>query len=436
MGLLILFFFFLIGAAATLYVPVIGVHLYYLFSLLYPQNLVSSGSAIRWPVLIVCLIYASWFFSKQKSLNQPNAMLVLMVIFLGWTGITSVLGQDRGTAIGYWIDFAKIMVVLVPAYFLVDNQTKLHMLIISLVIGAGVFIARGGLFTVLTGGTGLVLGPTNSSYFHTNEAARLFAMTMPFAYFIGRSSSHFLIRWGFFGIAVLAILATIGTGSRGGFVALAAGLAVLVWYSPHKISIFSGLALAGAALFFVMPSAGLEQWMDRQSTITEYEEDGSFQGRTHAWQWALNYAASSPIVGGGFGVFLDNGPRDSHNIYFEALGEHGYVGLFLFMLIGILAVSQIFAVLSATKRRPDLDWHRNLAISLLSFMAIYFVGGITISHTYIEYYYIVAIMPGLVQILVKRELAAENQAASVEQTVERPQRGRPRPSGQTRPVPR
>jgi hypothetical protein len=69
-------------------------------------------------------------------------------------------------------------------------------------------------------------------------------------------------------------------------------------------------------------------------------------------------------------------------------------------------------------------------------MAIYFVGGITISHTYIEYYYIVAIMPGLVQILVKRELAAENQAASVEQTVERPQRGRPRPSGQTRPVPR
>src|SRR5258708_38674129 len=90
-----------------------------------------------------------------------------------------------------------------------------------------------------------------------------------------------------------------------------------------------------------------QQWKDRMSTIQTTDEedlDTSAKGRLNSWMFAWNLAKDRPITGGGFHVFispafLQYAPdptdlHDSHSIYFEMLGEHGFVGLAIFLSLG------------------------------------------------------------------------------------------------------
>ena len=62
-------------------------------------------------------------------------------------------------------------------------------------------------------------------------------------------------------------------------------------------------------------------------------------GRINAWTMALNLAKDN-FFGGGFSIYEsavfaryapDPEARAAHSIYFQVLGEHGFVGLFLFL---------------------------------------------------------------------------------------------------------
>ena len=80
-------------------------------------------------------------------------------------------------------------------------------------------------------------------------------------------------------------------------------------------------------------------------TINSYNSDSSFEGRVQAWRTSFNIAKER-ITGGGFSsVNLDwvaqayRSPgslpagKAAHSIYFEVLGDHGYLGLLIFLLL-------------------------------------------------------------------------------------------------------
>src|SRR3546814_4729539 len=86
-------------------------------------------------------------------------------------------------------------------------------------------------------------------------------------------------------------------------------------------------------LFFVPQS-----WIDRMQTIETYQGDGSALSRLEVWGFALKLTKDRPIVGGGFrvsyndAIYLKYVPdartgrgRNYHSVYFEILGELGYV---------------------------------------------------------------------------------------------------------------
>ena len=82
------------------------------------------------------------------------------------------------------------------------------------------------------------------------------------------------------------------------------------------------------------------------NTIETYEEDTSAIGRVHAWYFAYNLAKDRPLTGGGFGAatgesFARWAPI--HSTFMtcavagpRSLGEQGFVGLGLFMLLWLL----------------------------------------------------------------------------------------------------
>ena len=91
--------------------------------------------------------------------------------------------------------------------------------------------------------------------------------------------------------------------------------------------------LFALVVFPVIP----EKWHERMSTIGTYQEDRSAMGRVNAWHFAFNLASERPLTGGGFSAFTNDlfiryapdpfDVHDAHSIYFEVLGEHGFLAL-------------------------------------------------------------------------------------------------------------
>ena len=136
--------------------------------------------------------------------------------------------------------------------------------------------------------------------------------------------------------------------------------------------------------------------------------------RIEAWKWAWEMARSHPIVGGGFGdVALDAGSiagrpgmNLAHNIFFEMLAEHGFVGLGLFCCL-ILAIWRNCAVVQKRAReREDLAWAADLARSTQIALVAYIAGGSFVTIASSPFLYLLAGITVGVRSIVQRKLAA------------------------------
>lgn len=129
------------------------------------------------------------------------------------------------------------------------------------------------------------------------------------------------------------------------------------------------------------------------STIAEYEQDGSAMGRINAWWLAFNIA-NSRITGAGyeaysaelFAAFAPN-PLDihvAHSIYFSVLGEHGYIGLVLFLLLWLTTLGVARRLRAETRNVEELKWLFNLAGMCQVSLVGYAVGGAFLSLAYFD----------------------------------------------------
>ena len=84
--------------------------------------------------------------------------------------------------------------------------------------------------------------------------------------------------------------------------------------------------------------------------------------------------------------------RDS-SIYFEILGEHGYVGLALFLGILGLTWLKCGSIIRFAKRNPDLIWARDLASMVQVSIVGYMSAGAFLGLAYFDYiYHLVAVV--------------------------------------------
>jgi probable O-glycosylation ligase (exosortase A-associated) len=148
-------------------------------------------------------------------------------------------------------------------------------------------------------------------------------------------------------------------------------------------------------------------------------------GRLNAWQFAINLANNN-ITGGGFKcfthrLFLVYAP-DTHNfhvahsIYFQVLGEHGYIGLGLFVLFIFLSWQQGNRIIKLCRQQPELDWAGNLAMACQASIIGYAVTGAFLSLAYDDLFYdIVALMILLEKVVspAQKAIAARQQPEPV-----------------------
>ena len=399
--------------------PAVGVLLFTWLSLMNPHRL-AYGFAYDFPfAAVVAAVTAVGVLLHLGPKQFPNrAITITLCLFTAWMALTSVFALEPDLV---WREFDRVMKTLfmiIISIMALNTEKDLKRYVIVVALSLGIFGLKGGLFTVMSGGNYRVYGP-QGSYIEENNAMALAMVTiLPLVWYLrslvtddalkGTRFARFgrLIRAAILAMVVFTAFAAMGSYSRGALVGGAAMLFFLWLHSSKKLQAAILVIILGGLIAAVMPA----QWTDRMNTINEYQQDGSAMGRINAWQFAINLASNN-LLGGGFNVFSKRmfqiyapNPDDyhvAHSIYFQVLGDHGFIGLLLFVLLLIFAWRSGSRIVKLCKDKSELKWAGDLASMCKVSIIGYAVSGAFLSLAYYDLYYdIIVILVVLEKIVI------------------------------------
>ena len=341
--------------------------------------------------------------SKEIGSDSPiHPVTIVLLLFALWISLTTTTALFPVQAFDTWQQTIKIIffngfVTIV----LMRDRKRIDILIWVIVVSLGFFGVKGGIFTILSGGSYYVFGPPKSFISDNTQLALALLMVVPLMRYLQLNSESKWVRSGLLAAMLLTIVAILGTQSRGALVGLVVMLFALFVKSRRRLlaTIVVGVFL-GIGISF-MP----DSWTARMETIREYEEDASVLGRFDAWRFAYETAKDHPVLGGGFFAIRMGGPRSAHSIYFQVLGEHSFVGLLLFLSLGFVAVFTGFAVNRRARGHPKLTWARDLAGMLQVGLGAYAVSGAFVNLAYFDLFYHYTAIMAAISLVVQRALA-------------------------------
>lgn len=382
--------------------PHIGIYVWSWLGYMNPHRL-AYGFAVDFPFAqIVALVTIAAMFIKNvpKKLQWTPETTVLMMLVI-WMFITTLFADIPGAAWDKWDKVWKVQLFIFLTVILITTPERLNLLIWVIALSLGFYGVKGGIFTIQTGGNYLVLGPEDSFIGTRGEIGTALNMTIPLMRYLQLTAKKVWIKHGLTVAMVLTGFAVIGTQSRGAFLGLMVVLFFLVLKSRKRFFFTIMIVVAGYSIYNFMPS----EWKARMHTIETYEEDASAMGRIDAWQFAIHKANESPVVGGGFEVTA--GRRAAHSIYFQMLGEHGYVGLFLFLLLGITTWHGASWIRRQVKNDEERHWMGDLAAMTQVSLVAYASGGAFISQAYFDFFYHLVAVIAICRIILMKERAKQ-----------------------------
>lgn len=383
---------------AILRMPQIGILTWIWVTLFNPQREVYGvlrGAELNF--YIALLTAFAWSVSKERKHVPFNPLAVPLVAFAIWISITTFFALDAAYSGIIWERTIKTIVLSLSVIAIATNKVRVQSVIWLIVISLGYYAVKGGGFVLLTGGGHHVYGPAKSMIEDNNSLALALVLLLPLLQYLRVTARSAWIAFGCLGTMGFTLIAIVGTYSRGALVALAAtGAAYFVKSRSGAIP----LLLAGVVAIS-LPSLVPASWFQRMASIQSYDEDASFAGRVAAWKTSLAIAKDRPLIGGGFSaVDLDwvaqryhssgslRTGKAAHSIYFEVLGDHGFVGLVIYLLIVATAWLNTATVLRKTRDDVDMDWANRLARMLQVSMVGYLVGGAALSMAYYDGFFL------------------------------------------------
>jgi O-antigen ligase len=190
---------------------------------------------------------------------------------------------------------------------------------------------------------------------------------------VGRGGSNRFLWSGLFALFVYALTLT---HSRGGVLAVGAGLAA---YLAGKYG--TGRALR---ILILLAPLGLAVFAGRQTRIDMSDADDTSQQRVRAWSDGFKLIPSHPFFGIGAGQYPEECGMEAHNSFVHAYVELGPLGGGLFLAAFLIAVASVWATRPDPSLPPeDADELTRLRPVLLGLLASYMVGMFSLSRNYI-----------------------------------------------------
>lgn len=358
---------------------------------------------------------------ERIEINRTSVLMMLFVVHGLFVALFAYPGLGRNWEL--WGNLAKTVLfcLLMPVF--VTSRYRIHAVVVMIALATSFHGALDGLKFIASGGAHNARGI--AKFGDNNHFAMVLLMALPLLYYLFQVSARKLTKLGFAVMLPLISFAVVATASRGALI----GLCVIVfWILMKSRQRLIGIVLVAISAAVVVQLAP-ESWSQRMETIGSAKEDDSLLGRFGAWKVSSAIAVAHPFVGGGFRAvqssevwnefkeapnllpFIEIPPASmsgvaAHSIWFEVMGDMGFVGILLFMALvanGFLTLREIHRMVR--KRGPRLRWASDLADMLGAALLAFVVTGSLLSAAYFELPYIFMMLMEVLKQYVRKEVA-------------------------------
>lgn len=368
------------------------------------------------PISLITVVFAvlGWALFDNKRDVRVAPRQVLMFILLVYCGVTTTQADFPLEAMGKWDWAWKAMAFGIFLPLTLGTRLRIEALALFMTLSAASIIIVGGIKTVVSGGGygALNLMVSNNSGLYEGSIISTVAIAIiPLILWLVKFGTIYPTDWRVktFGYALIfaCLLVPVGTQARTGLICIAVLGVLMLRSTKRRMLYIMGVSIAATIAIPLLPSS----FTERMDTIKEYKSDTSAGTRLAVWAWTWEYVKEHPF-GGGFDAYRQNKirvvttdvensgaqtdvstsvendqSRAYHSSYFEMLGEQGFPGLFLWLLIHFGGLIRMEVLRSRYKKREGLEWISALANALQQGHFIYLIGSVFVGIAFQPFLY-------------------------------------------------
>jgi probable O-glycosylation ligase (exosortase A-associated) len=343
----------------------------------------------QFPVALVMGIAAllGYFFMDRRSPPRLSLPLVLMLLMGFWVTATMVWAESPDQAWIKWDWAFKTMMFSAFIPLVIRSRVQIEAFAQTYVFSlAANFIPFGAKVLISGGGYGRNLGLIggNSNLAEGGFLSTVCLMAIPLALHLGRHTQLLprsrLIQLCYLGLAGFALVTALGTYERSALVGMVVLGAYMLMRSRNKLLFALCLAVIGVVVLHFMSKS----WTSRIDTVNQPLTEDSALTRLLVWKWTFLYVLQHPF-GGGFNLYVIDRiefadglvvfGRAAHSIYFEVLGEEGWIGLALYLGLAGWAFLTLRKLARRTRKVAHLAWCADMSDALQSGLAVFMTAG-------------------------------------------------------------
>jgi probable O-glycosylation ligase (exosortase A-associated) len=368
------------------------------------------------PISLIMVVFAvlGWALFDDKKDVRVVPRQFLMFVLLVYCGVTTTQADFPLEALGKWDWAWKAIAFGIFLPLTLRTRLRIEALALFMILSAASIIIVGGIKTIVSGGGygSLNLMVANNSGLYEGSIISTVAIAIiPLILWLVKSGTIYPGDWRVktFGYALVfaCLLIPVGTQARTGLICIAV-LGVLMLRSTKRRMVYiMGVSVAAMVAIPLLPSG----FTERMDTIKGYKSDSSAGTRLAVWAWTWDYVKEHPF-GGGFDAYRQNKirvvttdvekagaqtevstsvendqSRAYHSSYFEMLGEQGFPGLILWLLIHYGGLIRMEILRARYKKREGMEWISGLANALQQGHFIYLIGSLFVGIAFQPFVY-------------------------------------------------
>lgn len=400
--------------------PWLGMLVWTWFAFTYPMVFLwGFASAIPGNMIVTLATLVGWILAKDEPKIPPFDRTGLLFMALALMIIVSIilsLAPDY-TAVKS-SEYASIFIYLMLLSIFLRTPERIHGFVWMASFSIAYYAVKCSGFFIASGGAHQSSGPVGTQLYDNNHLAVAILVIIPLLNYLRLQARYHLVSLTLLATMILSGIAVISTYSRGGFIGLVCLVAYFWWNAGRKIS---HLVVMVIAVMVVVPLAS-EKWVSRMESIeTAHESDGSFLSRLYAWELYWHAGLDRPLTGVGPKALEDPNvivkyiryvnlppdeikPRAAHSIYFQLIGELGFIAFGIYMALLYTSWSNGNWIARRTRGDPTIAWAGDLARMCQVSVVVFAISGAALSLVFFDLLLSILIMVAALRRLVAAKI--------------------------------
>ncbi|MEZ5977136.1 MAG: putative O-glycosylation ligase, exosortase A system-associated [Planctomycetota bacterium] len=383
--------------------PYIGMVVFSWLAYMRPQDLTwGFAKGGRWSFYVAIVMFLGYLVQKRRGplfVSDPRCYVFVALTLLVGAGVLFNPIEKADVQIGRYVEFVKIVAIGLFTTGVVRNREQLRLLVWVIALSFGFYGVKNGIWGIATLAQKPILRGPGGLMLDNNDFSLALSMAIPMLWCIGTAEKRLVLRRAFLVCVPLTMLTVLMTHSRGGLLAMCAGLGVLVWRSRHRMTAVALTLLAIPVAVVLMPG----DMRERFASIADYENDGSAHARFRSWGAAIRMAADNPWIGVGMYGFrsryLDYQPEPTpselggkdifvaHNSYLQIWAECGTPALLLYLSLIAASLVTVWRVRKEARRHFRASWIIDYATMFEASIAAFIIGSAFLNRAHFDLFY-------------------------------------------------